>query len=365
MSVDVRIQVLRLLACFGIAFTASALLANTPPERPVIIEPADASHAVDPGDVHMATAPFHDADPGDTHRCSDWEIHTATGEFVWYAYCVTGLLAVHIHLGDGRFINGERHLAGNAQYEMRVRFRDGSGDLDTEWSGWSARFFATGPSSSVYPLALLDVADSPAPTLHDVNGTALTLLPSSLVALVSEGGGMLLAFGSQQTTNPSPLKSHTRVKAIISSGLQSINLPQSDIAFTDDGGTAHTVYLPAISLAAGTSAAFWIAQDGSSFDASLGDVAPNFTKLARLAEMPWRVLDSGYVVERVASGLQLPVNIAFVPHPAPDADAPLVYITELYGTIRAILRDGTTRTYTAGLLNFDPTGVFPGSGEHG
>ena len=365
MSVLTRIQVFRPLACFVLAFSASALLANTPPDRPVIIEPAEASHAVDPGDVHMATAPFHDADPGDAHRCSDWEIHTATGEFVWYAYCVTGLLAVHIHLGDGRFINGERHLTGNAQYEMRVRFRDSSGDIDTEWSGWSARFFSTGPSSSVYPLELLDVADSPAPTLHDVNGSALTLLPSSSVALVSEGGEMLLAFGSQQTTNPPALKAHTRVKAIVSSGLQSINLPESNIDFNDDGGTAHTVYLPAISLAAGTSAAFWIAQDGSSFDASLGDTAPNFTKLARLAEMPWRILDSGYVIERVASGLQLPVNIAFVPHPLPDADAPFFYITELYGTIQVVLRNGTMRPYVTGLLNFDPTGVFPGSGEHG
>src|SRR5438874_6346616 len=177
MSVHTRTLVFRPLACFAFAFTASSIFANTPPDRPAIIEPAQVSHAVDPGDVHMATAPFHDADPGDTHLCSDWEIHTATGEFIWYAYCVTGLLSVHIHLGDGRFINGERRLTGNAQYEMRVRFRDSSGDALTEWSDWSTRFFATGPSSSVYPLELLDVADSPAPTLHDVNRSPLVLLP--------------------------------------------------------------------------------------------------------------------------------------------------------------------------------------------
>ncbi|HXH39537.1 MAG TPA: PQQ-dependent sugar dehydrogenase, partial [Thermoanaerobaculia bacterium] len=92
---------------------------------------------------------------------------------------------------------------------------------------------------------------------------------------------------------------------------------------------------------------------------------PDFARIARSGLMPWNVLVPGYRIERVATGLQLPVNIAFVPNPLPDAGAPLFYITELYGTIRAFLRDGTLRDYATGLLNFDPTGPFPGSGEQG
>ena len=354
-----------LTAYFVLALSPSALFANHPPNPPVIIEPAAVARAVDPGDVHMATAPFSDLDPGDTHRCSDWEIHTATGQFVWYAYCVTGPLAVHIHLGDGNFTDNERHLAGNAQYGVRVRFRDSSDDADSEWSEWSTRLFTTGASSSVYPLELLDVRDSPAPRLHNANGSALTLPSSTSVALVSESGDLLLSFTSQSTTNPPALHDHTRPRVVVSTGIEAITLPSANIDFSDDDGAPHTVYLPPIALSAGDSVTYWIAQDGSTFIASPGDTAPNFTTLARSAEMPWRVFDSGYVVERVAFGLQLPVNIAFVPHPLPDADAPIFYITELYGTIRVVLRDGTMHDYATGLLNFNPTGIFPGSGEHG
>src|SRR5256885_11339949 len=122
---------------------ASAALANTPPRPPVIIEPSEASpRPVDPGDVHMATAPFVDDDPRDAHLCSDWELRNATGQIAWYASCAKGVLALHIHLGDGNFANAQGKLAGSSQYELRVRFRDSSGDPDTEWSDWSARNFS-------------------------------------------------------------------------------------------------------------------------------------------------------------------------------------------------------------------------------
>jgi glucose/arabinose dehydrogenase len=40
-------------------------------------------------------------------------------------------------------------------------------------------------------------------------------------------------------------------------------------------------------------------------------------------------------------------------------------VTELYGTILAITRDGHQSIYKDGLLNYVPSGVFPGSGEQG
>jgi glucose/arabinose dehydrogenase len=67
----------------------------------------------------------------------------------------------------------------------------------------------------------------------------------------------------------------------------------------------------------------------------------------------------------VATNFQLPVNIAFVPSPSPEPDAPFFYVTELYGTIKVVSNDRTVSDYATGLLNFNPTGDFPGSGEQG
>jgi glucose/arabinose dehydrogenase len=40
-------------------------------------------------------------------------------------------------------------------------------------------------------------------------------------------------------------------------------------------------------------------------------------------------------------------------------------VTELYGTIKVVSNGGTVTDYITGLLNFNPTGNFPGSGEQG
>ena len=54
-----------------------------------------------------------------------------------------------------------------------------------------------------------------------------------------------------------------------------------------------------------------------------------------------------------------------MPNPGPDPDDPLFYVNELYGTIKVVTNDFTVSDYATGLLNFDPTGAFPGSGEQG
>lgn len=73
----------------------------------------------------------------------------------------------------------------------------------------------------------------------------------------------------------------------------------------------------------------------------------------------------GFELEIVAEGLDLPVNLAFVPNPGSDPKAPLFYVTELYGQIKAIANDGTVHAYATGLLNYPPDHKFPGSGESG
>jgi hypothetical protein len=88
----------------------------------------------------------------------------------------------------------------------------------------------------------------------------------------------------------------------------------------------------------------------------------------------WTVDQPGYKVERLAvqfaageGEFRLPVNIAFVPESlhGPHSSDPLLYVTELYGAIRVVTNDYTVHTYAANLLNYDPTGPFPGDGEQG
>lgn len=82
------------------------------------------------------------------------------------------------------------------------------------------------------------------------------------------------------------------------------------------------------------------------------------------SDLPWKAR-TGYAIDVFAAGLQLPVNIAMVPNPGPDPGDPLFYVTELYGTVKVVTRDGATHDYATGLLDFNPTGDFPGSGEQG
>jgi glucose/arabinose dehydrogenase len=79
----------------------------------------------------------------------------------------------------------------------------------------------------------------------------------------------------------------------------------------------------------------------------------------------WALRQPGFVVEVVATGFQLPVNIAFAPQTTDSPSAPYFYVVELYGNIKVVLRDGSVHDYVTGLLNFNPTGQFPGSGEVG
>src|SRR6185295_11647649 len=75
---------------------------------------------------------------------------------------------------------------------------------------------------------------------------------------------------------------------------------------------------------------------------------------------PWTPVQPGYRIETVAGGLQLPLDIAFAPASQGRPRDPLLYLTELYGRIVVVTRAGAVRTYADGLLDFDPTGDFPG-----
>jgi hypothetical protein len=79
--------------------------------------------------------------------------------------------------------------------------------------------------------------------------------------------------------------------------------------------------------------------------------------------VPWAVRQPGYEVQLVATGFQLPVNVALVPQPGNKPSDPFLYVSELYGNVKVVTRDGTVGSYVENLLNFEPTGNFPGSGS--
>jgi glucose/arabinose dehydrogenase len=257
------------------------------------------------------------------------------------------------------------------EYELRVRFRDDAGSV----SSYATRRFYVGAASTVFPLELQDVRDVPAPEwLNAANNDVV--LPSSLpnqseLRLEAAGGDLLLSIrggGSPHiVTNPAPLAGHADLRVVVRAGSNGLVLGESTLVFQDEDGQEHTVYLPAMTLPANQRLDLWVASEGSTYYGTAAQMEPDFSNLARRADLPvpFLAMQPGFVVEEVAGGFQLPTNIAFVPNPGPDADDPLFYVTELYGTIKVVTRDFTVGDYATGLLNFDPTGAFPGSGEQG
>jgi PKD repeat protein/glucose/arabinose dehydrogenase len=375
-----RMRICSLSVLFaGMLAGSVALAQNSPPAAPVITEPVIDGRVLSPADVHMESGPFSDPDPGDTHLCTDWEIWTITpAQRVWVTSCIGGIERLHTHLGDGVFENshaGRTELLPDTQFRLRVRHRDSSGDPATEWSPWSQRFFSTAPLSQIFPLEVEDAADLPPPAwIEPASGAPVVLTPGTpqpSVRLESASGDLLLEFRAldglaNQVINPTPLAGHVPVRVQLGADAAlPLLLPPTNLSFAADGGELVTVFLPSVAVPAGESRSFWVSATGATYVAQAGQTTPDFSQLARGAPVPWAVRQSGFRVDIVATGFQLPVNIAFVPTPGPAPDAPIFYVTELYGTIKVVLRNGTVGDYATGLLNFNPTGLFPGSGEQG
>jgi len=67
----------------------------------------------------------------------------------------------------------------------------------------------------------------------------------------------------------------------------------------------------------------------------------------------------------MATGFDLPVNLAFVPNPGNSPNDPLLYLTELTGQVKVITNDWSVKTYAKDLLNYGHDRRFPGTGESG
>lgn len=83
-----------------------------------------------------------------------------------------------------------------------------------------------------------------------------------------------------------------------------------------------------------------------------------------LKKFDWELRD-GFDIKKVVSGLFLPVNIAFVPHPQQEKFSPFFYVTELYGSIKAVTHEFKVYTFADNLLNYEPDFMMPGTGESG
>jgi glucose/arabinose dehydrogenase len=225
-------------------------------------------------------------------------------------------------------------------------------------------------------MELEDVAASPAPVWLNGVGSPV-ILPAaspnqSNLKLEGSAGELLLSISGlngadNSVTNPAGLSDHVNLRIVLTAGSDGLVLGETDLVFSDDHAQERTVYLPAINLSAGGRLDLWVASDGSTYFGSAPQTEPDFSNLARQAELPipFIAFEPGFVIEEVAGGFQLPVNLAFVPNPGSNPGDPLFYVNELYGTIKVVANDFTVSDYATGLLNFNPTGAFPGSGEQG
>ncbi len=364
---------IRYVATLVMILFSPRLFAQSPPNTPVITEPAIDGQIVSPADVHMETGPFSDPDPLSTHFCTDWEIWTVfPSARVWFTSCITGVERTHTHMGDGVFEGshaGRTEFFYDTDYQLRVRHRDDSG----LWSPFAIRQFSTGSQTQIYPLELDDVSIIPSPQWTDEVQTVVILpggpTPPSLRVEGSDGGLLLSINGNDgqtnTTANPPALANHMPVRIVLSGGSTGLSLPQSHVTFTDAAGIDRTIYLTSVAVAPSQQSYYWVSANGSTYLGNASQTEPDFSTLMHGPPVPWRSLQPGYKVEIVATGFQLPVNIAFVPNPGNNPDDPMYYVTELYGKVKVVRRNGVVSDYASNLLNFDPTGNFPGTGEQG
>ncbi len=355
----------------------SVATGNLMPEPPPINEPAVNGQVVNPFDVHMEAFPFSDPNLSQ-HLCTDWEIwRTLPLERVWRSACISGPEAVHAHLGDGIFEGthtGQNELDENTAFTLRVRMRDDSGDPLTEWGPWAERTFLTADATTFLAFETEDLVTDPAPAwTFAASGFDVVLASAPTqprIVLESQPGGLLLEIAGNDgitntVTNPGELPAHVDVRVRIESGSNGLVLGETDLVVVTHECDRTRILLPALNMAPNSTELFWITSDGGTWFAGAGQTTPIFNNLARGATIPWVATQPGYRIEVVASGLQMPVNLAFVPNPGSNPDDPFLYVTELYGRIQVVRNDGTMSIYADNLLNYAPTGNFPGSGEQG
>lgn len=341
---------------------------NTPPQAPGLLEPGPAVlwRGPSPFFLTMQTSGLADADPGDRHTATEFEIRQLDKFRRVWAATVTSAPLDQATLERGAFtgsLSGHMGLKHDTTYILRARHRDGSGDALSEWSAWSAPLlFRTVPpgGDSPRPLRLRDI--QPQSLRWETRDGAPVAVGDGNTLLITGVAGQLHEITGASRINDvrdfAPAERYMSVFLSFQAGPAGLELPESTLSFLDATGVRRFVWLPWIKLDPGAvligaptaAGAFHFEPDDSL--ANPGDTEPDLFDYSRVRSpaMPWRVAE-GFRVELVAEGLTLPVQIAAAPAPAADPDAPVAYITELQGTVKALGRDGSVWTYAANLLN--------------
>ncbi|MDZ4805721.1 MAG: PQQ-dependent sugar dehydrogenase [Candidatus Eisenbacteria bacterium] len=361
------------LFLFLLAYACPAV-ANSPPAAPVFIEP-DPSDVVSAFDPHFNLFPFADPDPLDQPAHSDWEVWDDLLNVRVWADLAESVSVEHVHLRDGLLegaLAGESHFAASRAYRVRARYVDDSGQPNATgaWSAWVP--FTTDSLDAVFPLRVQDVLADTTLIFRKENGEPVDLpdggTPATLTMRTS-AGRLLTLTGTPDSAyaidNPLILFGDEPVRVVVRSGSAPLLLSNTTLEFANQNADRRSIYLPVLYLAANDSLHFWVSETGATWFGSATQPNPVFNMPARDVPVPWFLTRAGDRVERVASGFHLPVNLAFLPDPAPGSMDALFYVTELYGRIRVVTRNYTVMTLIDGLLNFDPVGGFPGSGEMG
>lgn len=367
-----------LIACalFGAGLTGPVrpAAANQPPLAPTWIEPTNGA-VVSPFDPHYNTHPFSDPDPGDGHLMSDFEVWDDSVNVRVWADLGETEAPVHVHSGDGVFegpLTGETRLNSSWPYRVRARFRDDS-NTPNDWGPWSAWIYVrTSAPTVIFPLQTQDIpADSSVAFRNEAGG--LVDLPSgvqnsTLVARTSLGSLVRLSGtpDSAYVITNYPTTSHdAAVSLLIRAGGQDWTLPESRLEYLDQNQVRREIYLPRLVLTTGDTTLLWVDENGATYYGQAGQSTPDFTSPARDVPTPWFPTQSGVVVEKVVSGLYLPVSMAFIPNAGPGPDDAFFFVCELYGKVKVVMRDFHVHPLLDNLLNFDPLGPFPGTGEMG
>lgn len=344
------------------------------PAPPMIVTPA-AGAVVSPHDPSMVV----ESTPTAEH-CLDFRLLETIldGEIeAWRADC---LLTDRPHLDLGTFAGDHvatGKLAGNAEHRLLVRRRVDSAAEDVA-GPWGARSFRTGAlEGTVYSMLGEGASTLPTPTWTTL-GEPVHLPDGDCMLHIDSGAIPMLEFrsatdGGEATCQvETPRTDAAPVRIVVGDCVRRLQLPPSEVRWLTPDGHTRSASLPELDLLLGQERRFDVASSGSTFvaQAAMPPATLDPSRLARHSASPWW-LAPGLEVERLdVPGLALPVNLT--PGPglqltAAEAsdDDPLFYVTELYGAIRVLRRDGSLGTYADGLLNFDPTGDFPGSGEMG
>ena len=347
---------------------------NTPPHAPVIVEPGPGllSRELSPFVMAMQTAPFADADPDDRHTATEFEIREFhSGVRVWSSK-VASWIRDQTALERGVFegpLAGQMGLEHKTVYAIRARHRDSSLDAQSEWSAWSApRVVLTAQQGALNPnpLRLRDIQQYTLRWEAD-DGTLVVLQPESSLLITGSASPLYEITGGVVRNTMRDFRRIPRFESAFfrfDAGPEGLEVPPSQVSFRDSTGVRRSVWMPYMKLDAGrfliaapsAEGAFYFEPDST----PLGDTSaePILISRFRSPQLPWRTV-KGFRVELVADGLTLPVQIATVPAPAAESDAPVAYITELYGSVRALGADGSVWLYATDVLNERPSDPPP------